>query len=120
MLAKHIDYLVYNSYYSYHSLIVLCLVPEARILLSQVVVSRIATEWEVVAHHLKCNIDLVKQKCHDIPAICCMKVLEDHFFSKGFFPESWFDLIDSLKKMKLAVAEEIEKDLMKIGVITKE
>ena len=49
-------------------------------LLHNIVISRIAAQWSMVADFLKYDVGykkLIRQKCKDDPEMCCAELLED-------------------------------------------
>ena len=66
---------------------------------------------------------LIKERCHHDPEICCLELLEDWLSSdRGVSPKSWSRLIEALKEIKslTAATEKIVQDLAKAGVVTTE
>ena len=92
-------------------------------LLHEIVVPRIAANWDVVAIYLKYEMEykqLIKERCHHDPRRCCMELLEDWFCSKrGVSPKCWSKLIEVLREIEdlTAATEKIVEDLAEAGVI---
>ena len=91
-------------------------------LLHEIVVPRIAADWNIVADYLEYEVEykrVIKEKCHDDPMKCCVELLEDWLSSdRGVTPKSWSKLIEALKGIKTlkATTEKIIEDLEKAGV----
>ena len=92
-------------------------------LLHEIVVPRIAAEWDVVAIYLGYEVEykqLIRQRCHHDPERCCLELLEDWLSSnRGVTPKSWSKLIEVLRKIKdlTATTEKIIEDLTTAGVV---
>ena len=92
-------------------------------LLHEIVVPRIAAEWDVVAIYLGYEVEykqLIRQRCHHDPERCCLELLEDWLSSnRGVIPKSWSKLIEVLGKIKdlTATTEKIIEDLTTAGVV---
>ena len=92
-------------------------------LLHEIVVPRIAAEWDVVAIYLGYEVEykqLIRQRCHHDPERCCLELLEDWLSSnRGVTPKSWSKLIEVLGKIKdlTATTEKIIEDLTTAGVV---
>ena len=92
-------------------------------LLHEIVVPRIAADWDVVAVYLGYEVEykqLIKTRCHHDPERCCLELLEDWLTSnRGVTPKSWSKLIEVLKGIKdlTATTERIVEDLTTAGVI---
>ena len=91
-------------------------------LLHEIVVPRIAAEWDVVAIYLMYEVEhkkLIKERCHHDPERCCLELLQDWLCSdRGVTPKSWSKLIEVLreiKSLKVATAKIVE-DLATAGV----
>ena len=91
-------------------------------LLHEIVVPRIAAEWDVVAIYLGYEVEykqLIRQRCHHDPERCCLELLKDWLSSnRGVTPKSWSKLIEVLRKIKdlTATTEKIIEDLTTAGV----
>ena len=92
-------------------------------LLHEIVVPRIAADWDVVAIYLGYELEykqLIKARCHHDPERCCLELLEDWLTSnRGVTPKSWSKLIEVLRGIKdlTATTEKIVEDLTTAGVI---
>ena len=92
-------------------------------LLHEIVVPRIAAEWDVVAIYLGYEVEykqLIRQRCHHDPERCCLDLLEDWLSSnRGVTPKSWSKLIEVLRKIRdlTATTEKIIEDLTTAGVV---
>ena len=92
-------------------------------LLHEIVVPRIAAEWDVVAIYLGYEVEykqLIRKRCYHDPERCCLELLEDWFSSnRGVTPKSWSKLIEVLGKIKdlTATTEKIIEDLTTAGVV---
>ena len=92
-------------------------------LLHELVVPRIAADWNIVADYLEYELEykrLIREKCRDDPERCCVKLLEDWLTSnRGVSPKSWSKLIDILREIKSlkATTEKLVEDLTTAGVI---
>ena len=91
-------------------------------LLHEIVVPRIAAEWDVVAIYLMYEVEhkkLIKERCHHDPVRCCLELLEDWLCSdRGVTPKSWSKLIEVLREIKSlkGATAKIVEDLATAGV----
>ena len=91
-------------------------------LLHEIVVSRIAADWSIVADYLEYEVEykqVIKERCQNDPMKCCVELLEDWLSSdRGVSPKSWSRLIEALKEIKslTAATEMIMQDLANAGV----
>ena len=91
-------------------------------LLHEVVVPRIAAQWNKVADYLEYEIEykqVILKKGHHDPMDCCEILLEDWLSSnRGVSPKSWSKLIEVLKGIKClhSATETIVKELTEAGI----
>ena len=82
-----------------------------------IVVPRIATEWDKVAHHLElhiCTIIYIQQHYGNNPEKCCCHMLEEWISTdQGLTPKSWSTLLSVFKQIKALTktSGEIKNDL---------
>ena len=92
-------------------------------LLHEIVVSRIAAKWDLVAIYLRYEVEykqLIRENCHENARRCCVELLEDWLTSnRGVTPKTWRKLIEVLREIKglNATTEKIVEGLETAGVI---
>ena len=80
-----------------------------------IVVPRIASEWNDVAHHLNFDISeikIIREKCREDPEKCCRELFE-RWLQVESDRKTWKTLLIAFKHIQelTAVTEEIEIDL---------
>ena len=102
-----------------------CTGPTAKHLLD-VVVPRVAADWDKVADQLEFDIStirIIQRKYRDDPEECCHQLLKEWVTTdKGVGPKNWATLLAALKKIRqlISVTEQIEDDLRRLTVTTYE
>ncbi|XP_065912071.1 uncharacterized protein [Dysidea avara] len=97
--------------------------PTAKHLLD-VVVRRVAADWDKVADQLEFDIStirIIQRKYRDDPEECCHQLLKEWVTTdKGVGPKNWATLLAALKKIRqlISVTEQIEDDLRRLTVTT--
>ena len=92
------------------------------VLLCEIVVPRIAANWNMMADCLEFGDEdkrLIGEKCQYDPVKCCEQLLENWLSGdKGVSPKSWSKLIEVLRQSKdlTATTEQIIEDLAVAGV----
>jgi len=92
--------------------------------LLDVVVPRVAADWDKVAHQLEfddSSIRIIQRRYRDDPEECCHQLLKDWVTTnKGVGPKNWTTLLAALKKIRQlrSVTQQIEDDLAQLTVTT--
>jgi len=88
--------------------------------LLNVVVQRVASEWDKVAHQLEFDdptIRTIQRRYRDDPEECCYQLLKEWVTTdKGVEPKNWATLLEALKMIRKlrSVTQQIEDDLEKL------
>ena len=91
-------------------------------LLRDIVIPRIAAEWNMVADFLDYELEFkktIEKDCHHKAMDCCACLLEDWLVSnRGISPKSWSTLIGALREIKslTATVEKIVEQLKQQGI----
>ena len=90
--------------------------------LLDIVVPRVAADWDKVAHQLEFDISIIRiiqRRCRDDPEECCHQLLKDWVTTdKGVGPKNWATLLAALKKISQlrSATQQIEDDLAQLIV----
>ena len=88
--------------------------------LLDIVVPRVAADWDKVAEQLDFNnstIRIVQRRCGNDPEECCHQILREWVTTdKGAGPKNWATLLAALKKIRQlrSVTEQIEDYLTQL------
>lgn len=91
-------------------------------LLEQIVIPKIATDWEMVARYLGYKVESIKQIKENVTSDtdCCIALFEDWLSTNnGTSPKTWSTLTKVLKEIKplMSATEKIIQDLAKAGIL---
>ena len=92
-----------------------CVEPKMPMLL-QIIVPKVATQWNKLAYNLDFEtyrVKNIKETYSNNPEKCCQEVFE-HWLTSTEDPKTWEILLQTLKKITelTAVTEQIEKELL--------